>query len=151
MERNQVKFGVECDKEMRDRVRDYQLHTSLYHDAKSSMGELSVGQRVRVKLPGIVKKGRPHWSEPRKIVKVLRNAVKLDDDRTWNVRRVSVCRTGGEQIGECSEECNEYLMDGIPDVLDDNGSGDDGAENGMLLRSGRKRKVPAYLNDYVTN
>ncbi|KAJ1145053.1 hypothetical protein NDU88_011345 [Pleurodeles waltl] len=136
---------------MRDRVRDYQLCTSLYHDAKSSMGELSVGQRVLIKLPGIVDKGRSRWSEPRKIVKVLRNAVKLDDGRTWNVRRVSVCRTGGEQISECSGECNGYLMDGIPDVLDDNVSGDDRAENGVLRRSGREKKVPAYLNDYVTN
>ncbi|KAJ1123973.1 hypothetical protein NDU88_002437 [Pleurodeles waltl] len=79
MEKNQVKFGVECDEGVRDLVQTYQLRTKLYHDVKSSSCELSVGQSVRVKLPGNVDKGSPRWSEPRKIIKVLRNAVKLDN------------------------------------------------------------------------
>ncbi|KAJ1119706.1 hypothetical protein NDU88_007891 [Pleurodeles waltl] len=152
MERNQVKFGVECDKGMRYLVRTYQLRTKLYHDIKSSVCELSVGQSVRVKLPGNVDKGRPRWSEPRKIVKVLRNAVKLDDGRIWNVRRLSICRSGGESDGGFSGGCNEYLMEGVPDVVDSNAQdGNGGCGNGMLRRSGRERKAPAYLDDYVNN
>ncbi|KAJ1210938.1 hypothetical protein NDU88_006300, partial [Pleurodeles waltl] len=44
---------------------------------------------------------------PRKILKILRNAVKLDDGKVWNVRQLSVCRR--EETCVESERDEKYL------------------------------------------
>ncbi|KAJ1105473.1 hypothetical protein NDU88_002879 [Pleurodeles waltl] len=50
----------------------------------------------------------------------------------WLAPFIMFILTGRKQIDECSEECNGYLMDGVPDMLNDNVSGDDDVEKGLL-------------------
>ncbi|KAJ1122265.1 hypothetical protein NDU88_000761 [Pleurodeles waltl] len=155
MERNRAKFGVVCDNGMRDKVLEYQLRTKLGHDTRSSSNELVVGQSVRVKTPGIVEKGKSQWSEPRKIVKILRNAVKLDDRKVWNVRRISICREGNIDVkrgNESLDECSWYLFgdECVPVKTMSSREMDVNVEE-VVRRGARDRRAPIYLNDYVTN
>ncbi|KAJ1137275.1 hypothetical protein NDU88_003688 [Pleurodeles waltl] len=151
MERNREKFKVVCDEEMKNRV--LQSQAKFNHNVRSSTGGLKVGQSVRVKLPGFVEKGKSQWSEPKKIVRVLRNAVKLDDGKVWNVRRVSICR--GEpnvviQDARCREECSGYLFGSDPTGMGESGclsNYDNECE--VPRRSERNKTMPTYLKDYV--
>ncbi|KAJ1200927.1 hypothetical protein NDU88_004748 [Pleurodeles waltl] len=155
MERNWVKFGVFCDKVMKDKVLEYQLRTKLRHDTRPSLDDLVVGQSVRVKIPGIIEKGKPQWSEPRKIVKILRNAVKLDNGKVWNVRRISICReedTGVTHGNESLDECSGYLFGNECAASVKALSSRETHVNveEVARRGARDRRAPIYLNDHVT-
>ena len=52
--------------------------------------KISVGQKVRIKLPGLFRKGAPRWSKPTRIIEVLKQSVRVEGGGLWNLRRVAV-------------------------------------------------------------
>lgn len=58
-----------------------------HHGAKEV--PVTVGDWVRVKKPFKVPKGGNMFEAPQQVIEVLRNAVRLDDGRVWNLKRVA--------------------------------------------------------------
>ena len=70
-----------------------------------------VGQSIRIKLPGVIRKGEPTWSEPVRVTEVHRSCVRVEGGGLWNLRRIAVCPRhvavcpGG--VGGMGKESNE--------------------------------------------
>ncbi|KAJ1216590.1 hypothetical protein NDU88_004191 [Pleurodeles waltl] len=95
--------------------------------------ELAVGDWVRTKVWDKTKKGGSKWSIPKRIVKVRRYSVELEDGRRWNVESVV--------------NCNELELRKWKSEIEDGGR----EESHVGLRGREKRvvKSPEYLKDYV--
>ncbi|KAJ1199497.1 hypothetical protein NDU88_003331 [Pleurodeles waltl] len=81
---------------------------------------VKVGDYVQIKSAHIVQKGESHFSFPKKVIKMCRNAVKLEDGNWWNKERLSLARdvellnkTWDETTGE-EQETRHFLQNYFP-------------------------------------
>ncbi|KAJ1113991.1 hypothetical protein NDU88_002231 [Pleurodeles waltl] len=72
-------------------ITDTQARSKSYYDPTHRYKEVNVqvGDLVKVKAPGFTKYGKGKVYPPLKLVKVLCNALLLDDGKVWRLSRVS--------------------------------------------------------------
>ncbi|KAJ1215742.1 hypothetical protein NDU88_003350 [Pleurodeles waltl] len=63
-----------------------------YKDDPSKTICVNVGDYVKIKSARIVQKGESKFSCPKKVIKICKNAVKLEDGNWWNKERLSLAR-----------------------------------------------------------
>ncbi|KAJ1152215.1 hypothetical protein NDU88_004992 [Pleurodeles waltl] len=97
---------------------------------------LAVGDWVRTKNWEKSKKGLSRWSVPKRITKVSKYSVVVDDGRKWNVGSVV--------------KCNELEMRKWKNVACEHGEqGEEGRKTVLEEKKKRMVKRPDYLRDYI--
>ena len=77
--------------EVKTNVKSYQERKfNITRASRKKGSQLHVGQSVRIKLPGLITKGKSKWSDPVRIIEVHKKSIRVEDGRLWNLRRVAV-------------------------------------------------------------
>lgn len=101
------------------KVSEKQILYKKYFDKKTRAKKLDVvcGQKVRIKLPGCIRKGRSVFSEPKVVKRVGRSYVELQDGSRWNrIRSVKVsdmCEDNGWEGKDAGAIVSKILESGI--------------------------------------
>lgn len=126
--------------------------------------EVNVGDEVKIKKEGVIRKGYSKYSERKKVVEVFDHSLRLEDGRIWNKNRVVKCRVDKEEMmrkhrrmDRCVEEDDvgvsasvEQERKKLDEEVTNVGNGEDAVEvKEMETRPIRRRTVPERLKDYV--
>lgn len=86
---------VDCEVENgKSCIKSSQEKDKVYLDARNKVKEVDLkeGQWVRVKSGRKVIKGESCFGDPRKIIKVMKNTVKLDDGSIYHMSRLAIVK-----------------------------------------------------------
>ncbi|KAJ1127262.1 hypothetical protein NDU88_005665 [Pleurodeles waltl] len=114
---------------------------------------VKVGDYVKIKSARIVQKGESKFSCPKKVIKICKNAVKLEDGNWWNKERLSLARDV-ELLNKSLKESTKVNQEARNDPQKDkNLEGPDKKEcvtMDMRRRSStRNRMLPRKFCDFV--
>ena len=119
-------------KKVEQKQNKYKMYTDRKRSAKHPT--FKIGDWVRVRKPGFIVKGDQRYSEPVQILKQpSSHTFHTSDNKTWNVSKLSKCNP--PNTFDCSDLEVYVQPQSSPPVL---------------RRSGRIRRRPNWLNDYVT-
>lgn len=106
---------------------------------------LKPGDYVRIRKPYKVSKGTPQFTEPLKIVKVIRQGTYLTEDgKIWNQSKLSKCNIKPGYVNQSLPYILDDVAFGEPPQAQENLAGQ------MPRRPVRDRRPPLWLRDYQT-
>ena len=141
-----VKSEQASHSNVKDRVAEKQQKMKVYTDKRcgAKPHTFRVGDVVRVRIPFHTSKEKSRFSDPAEIIHVQGNCVTLSDNRKWNVSKLVRCivRDDDEQI--LNDPVNQPVLDqaGLDPVQ---------IPTPPPRMTGRERKAPLWMKDYVRN
>ncbi|KAJ1214087.1 hypothetical protein NDU88_001714 [Pleurodeles waltl] len=143
--------------QIRKRIKTYQQQYVSRHNSKITRKQKihEKGEWVRVMVGGATKKGESKLSEPKRVLDVKGNCVKLSDGNWWNARRIVGCSEVEVKVWlQRKKSANEFIPFkevkgyGIQTDVDDRVVEDGvqaGKERKVYRRSSVRVKEPSRL------
>ncbi|KAJ1203842.1 hypothetical protein NDU88_007623 [Pleurodeles waltl] len=114
---------------------------------------VKLGDYVKIKSARIVQKGESRFSYPKKVIKICKNAVKLEDGNWWNKERLSLARDVellNKSLKESTKVNQEARMDPRKDEVLEGPIKKECESMDMKRKSStRNKRLPTKFRDFV--